>query len=69
MFPGILWTEKMLGEAGGLCFEKARLLVPVFFFFLGGGSQNRLMNSGAPQKWGGRLRVAVHSLTFCFQYS
>lgn len=67
----------MLGKAGGLGFEKARLLVPVFFFclFIGGvgfddhESQNRLMNSGAPQKWGGRLRVAVHSLTFCFQYS
>jgi len=36
VFPGILWTEKMLGEAGGLRFEKARLLVPVFFFFWGG---------------------------------
>ena len=63
----------MLCEAGSLGFEKARLLVPVFFV-CGGGfddlvSQNRLMNSGAPQKWGGRLRVAVHSLAFCFQYS
>lgn len=62
----------MLHEAGGLGFEKTRLHVTVFF----GGvcfddlvSQNRLMNSGAPQKWGGRLRVAVRSLAFCFQYS
>ena len=65
----------MLCEAGSLDFEKARLLVPVFFFFFWWGgfddlvSQNRPMNSGAPQKWGGRLRVAVHSLAFCFQYS
>ena len=40
MFPGVLWTEKMLGKAGGLGFEKARLLVPVFFclfVYCGGG--------------------------------
>lgn len=63
MFPGILWTGKMLGEASGLGFEKARLLVP--FFFCGGVTEQAYELRCSPEmRWEAEGRCPFFDFLF-----